>query len=159
MITQPICSKILVFLPEAAGGTIVARLSERGFRSLLVSAIPEAFDALRSDEFAFAITTRLDIDLVRNIRPLPVINLEVFFHGTPSTDGSPVSPKRFDGEAFLDRVAFLARSSPEAMSDGRVTRIKLTPTPREIPMRWWSAAAIALRMRPHRKEVLDVHSG
>ncbi|URK86267.1 hypothetical protein LP421_04705 (plasmid) [Rhizobium sp. RCAM05350] len=50
--------KILVFLPHAAANVIVTKLAERGHESVAVSTVPEAFDALRSDNYSFAIMNR-----------------------------------------------------------------------------------------------------
>lgn len=76
MPTKTIPAKnILVFLPQAAAPVIVAKLAARGYASVAVSTVPEVFDALRSDCYSFAITTRPEIDLLRNIRPIPVVNL------------------------------------------------------------------------------------
>ncbi|WP_234905185.1 hypothetical protein [Rhizobium rhizogenes] len=100
MLYPPNPSKILVFLPQNAGAMIVTRLAERGYNAFCVSTVPEAFDALRSGEFVFAIATRPDIDVLRNIRALPIINFEVFFHAAISSNGSPVNSKRFDSKPF-----------------------------------------------------------
>ncbi|WP_421481045.1 hypothetical protein [Agrobacterium rosae] len=155
MLHPPKVSKILVFLPEAAGATIVARLADHGFQSVCVSTVPEAFDALRSDEFVFAITSRPDIDLLRNIRVLPVINLEVFFHADISSDGRRVNAKRFDNKAFLERVQFLATPMPatrSVMATGHVTPLT---TGAKHTFRWWTIAANALRSHS-RKDTMDV---
>ncbi len=101
--------KILVFLPQAAARVIVMKLGERGHGSVAVSTVPEVFDAVRSDGYSFAITTRSEIDLLRNIRSIPVINLEIFFHAAPSGEGHLFTPKRFDGRAFMERIEFLVR--------------------------------------------------
>ncbi|QCJ01071.1 hypothetical protein [Agrobacterium larrymoorei] len=137
-------SKLLVFLPETAGTTIIARLSERGFTSALISTVPQAFDALRSDKFAFAITTRPDINLLRNIRPLPVINLEVFFHAGISGDGSSVKSKWFDNKAFIERVEFLARASTKVGSKAEKGRAKAPQMVERRSFKWWTRAANTL---------------
>lgn len=101
--------KIVVFLPPEAAKMIVAKLAERGHESVAVSTVPEVFDALRSDNCSFAITTRPEIDLLRSIRPIPVVNLEIFFHAEASGDGPLTTSKRFDGVAFMKRIEFLAQ--------------------------------------------------
>ncbi len=156
MLYPPNPSKILVYLSETAGANIVAMLAEHGFQSLSVSTVPEAFDALRSDEFLFAITTRPDIDLLRNIRAVPVINLEVFFHAGISSDGSPVSSKRFDRKAFLERVEFLARPAAAARPGVGTGRTKASPVIEKCTDRWWFIAASALRIPHNRKDTMDV---
>ncbi|WP_236766404.1 MULTISPECIES: hypothetical protein [Agrobacterium tumefaciens complex] len=137
---------------------IVTRLAERGYNAFCVSTVPEAFDALRSDQFVFAITTRPDIDLLRNIRALPVINLEVFFHAGISGDGTPVNSKRFDSKAFFERVEFLARPAPTARSDIGTGRATTPHIQEKSTVRWWAIAANALRIPHNRKDTMDVHS-
>lgn len=138
-------SRILVFLPPLAGATIVARLAEHGYEALAVSTVPEAFVALRSGQFVFAITTRPDIDVLRNIHALPVINLEIFFHAGLSSDGTSVTPKHFNSKAFLDRVAFLAHPIEKGWTledDAGSSKIR-----QKDAVRWWTIAANALRPR------------
>ncbi|MBO0128467.1 hypothetical protein [Agrobacterium sp. OT33] len=147
-------SKILVFLPQAAAAMVVGKLAECGYASLAVSTVPQAFDALRSEEFAFAVTTRPEIDLVRNIRAIPVVNLEVFFHGSTSGNGAS---KRFDGRAFLERVKFLANPAP-ARPDPAIGRGASAQIADPRKPRWWSIAANALRLSRHRKGLMDVQS-
>lgn len=117
--------KILVFLPRAAADVIVTKLAERGHESVAISTVPEAFDALRSDHCSFAITTRPEIDLLRSIRPIPVVNLEIFFHAEPSGDGPLIMSKRFDGSAFMKRIEFLVqpkatRTEPAGVEQARM---------------------------------------
>lgn len=76
---------ILVFLPRSAAQVIVSKLVEHGHTATAVFSVPELFDALRSDSYYLAVTTRPDIDMVRNIKSMPVVNLEVFFHTVGST--------------------------------------------------------------------------
>ncbi|WP_412065572.1 hypothetical protein [Rhizobium sp. SYY.PMSO] len=80
--------KILVFLPQPAARSIVIRLGQHGYAAVAMSTIPDVFEALRANEFIFAVTTRPDITLLRNIRAIPVINLEIFFHAGPTDNGS-----------------------------------------------------------------------
>ncbi|QCJ00959.1 hypothetical protein [Agrobacterium larrymoorei] len=142
-------AKILIFMPEAPGRMIANRLAEQGFKPVAISTVPEAFDALRSDEFAFAVTTRPNIDLLRAIRALPVVNIEVFFHAAVSTDGVvPVHSKQFDSKAFHERVEFLVQSSSSARSDDEAGRVKVSPVLEKPRGRWWATAANAfLSMR------------
>ncbi|MDR5012099.1 MULTISPECIES: hypothetical protein [Agrobacterium] len=150
-------SRILVFLPQAAGIKIIARLAEHGYEALAVSTVPEAFDALRSNQFVFAITTRPDIDLLRNIRALPVINLEVFFHAGIYGDGTPVNSKRFDSKAFLERVEFLARPVP-ARLDVEGDRATSSQMPRKDAVQWWAIVANALRPRRSARGTMNAQS-
>ncbi|NTG18752.1 hypothetical protein G6L05_33995 [Agrobacterium rhizogenes] len=114
MLTEAIFSKkILIFLPPAAARVIATKLEEQGYMSAAVSTVPEAFDALRSDCYSFVVATRPDIALLRNIRSIPVLNLEIFFHTDPSTDGPSLGSKRFDSRKFMERVELLARSEAE----------------------------------------------
>ncbi|WP_421359024.1 MULTISPECIES: hypothetical protein [Agrobacterium] len=147
--------KILVFLPQAAGATIVSKLAEHGYESVMVSTVPEAFDALRSDQFVFAITTRPDIDVLRNIRAIPVINLEVFFHAGILRHGSEVNSKLFDSNAFFERVKFLAHSTAPRM-DVESDRAGLPKMQRNA--RWWVIAANALRQRRFIRRETNVQS-
>ncbi|MDH7803623.1 MULTISPECIES: hypothetical protein [unclassified Rhizobium] len=150
-VSQP---KILVFLPHAAATMVVDKLAEYGHASVAVSTVPQAFDALRSEDFVFAVTTRPDIDLVRNIRAIPVINIEVFFHN--SISGGGVS-KQFDSKAFLERVGFLASPTP-ARPDPAIGRAASAQINDPRKPRWWSIAANALRLSRHRKGLMDVQS-
>jgi hypothetical protein len=101
---------ILVFLPVGAANVIVSKLVEHGYVANAVSSVPELFDAVRSDRYSLVVTTRPEIDIVRNIRTLPVVNLEVFFHATTSVgDGT-----QFDGKAFIHRI--------EALTEPRLGR-------------------------------------
>lgn len=116
-------TKILVFLPHAAASVIVAKLAQGGYASVAVSTVPEVFDALRSGGYSFAITTRPEINLLRNIRSIPVVNLEIYFHAVSSNDGTLVTSKQFDGRAFLDRIEFLSRPGISRARSGRTDRV------------------------------------
>lgn len=107
---------ILVFLRNGAADDIVSKLKEHGYDAMAVSSVPELFDALRSDRYSLAVTTRSDIDMVRNIKPIPVINLEVFFHTAQSSLNAGPSSKQFDGDAFFRRVSVLTESKPNRIS-------------------------------------------
>lgn len=112
-------SRILIFLPKAAATVIAARLNDIGYVTAIACSVPDLRKALAAAEYRLAITTRPDIDTVRDIEPLPVINLEIFFH----PDGQGASPdfgtKQFDSKAFVGRVKALtepgrAREKPVA---------------------------------------------
>ncbi|OBZ97567.1 hypothetical protein ADU59_00720 (plasmid) [Pararhizobium polonicum] len=152
----PIHSKILVFLPPVAAAMIVTKLAEHGYASVAVSAVAEAFDALRSEEFVFAITARGDIDLVRNIRPIPIVNLEVFFHPRIKDGAMPGNPKRFDSQPFPERVDF--HFKPVARPTPNIVRVAICGKQRDKAARWKTIAANALRWFCHRERGLDAQS-
>jgi hypothetical protein len=134
--------KILVFLPQAAANVIVSKLAERGHDAVAASTVPQAFDVLRSDNCSFAITTRPDIDLLRSIRPVPVVNLEIFFHAEPSGDGLSVASKRFDGSALMERIAFL--STTKRIDPAGAEQAKHEDKGECRAARWWTAAKVLL---------------
>ncbi|XUY30078.1 hypothetical protein RMR21_023205 (plasmid) [Agrobacterium sp. rho-8.1] len=136
----------------------MARLAEHGYQSICVSTVPEAFDALRSDKFVFAITSRPDIDILRNIRAIPVINLEVFFHAGISNDGMAIGAKRFDSKAFIERIDFLARSAPPERQNSGAARLIFSKEQESRSVRWWATAVNALRISQNRKGRIDVQS-
>lgn len=115
---------ILVFLGKDAACDIVSKLNENGYVAAAVSSVPELFDALRSDRYFLAVTMRSDIDMVRNIKPIPVVNLEVFFHTAQSTAKSVHSSKEFDSTAFLRRVAALTTSRTERIGTSRIAAVQ-----------------------------------
>ncbi|NTJ65382.1 hypothetical protein G6M50_06705 [Agrobacterium rhizogenes] len=131
--------QILVFLPVAAARTIVAKLEEHGYEAAAVSTVPEAFDALRSDRYAIAVATRPDIDLVRAIKSIPVINLEVFFHALPSDAEATTVPKCFDSKAFLQRVNRLSGSPPTRNGQRSADHMKAEPVRLTVISRWFAA--------------------
>ena len=98
---------ILVFLPANAANTIVAKLELAGYPAVAVTTVPDLFDALRTDAFALAVTVRPQIDIVRNIITIPVVNLEVFFHMSLTADSGEISSKQFDVNAFVNRIKTL----------------------------------------------------
>lgn len=150
--------KILVFLPRPAANVIVNKLAERGYASDAVSTVPEAFDALRSDGYSFAITTRPEIDLLRNIRSVPVVNLEIFFHAQPSGDGLLLTSKRFDLRAFMERIDFLAEPTSAKGECAVVVPANPPATAGHEPSWWWIRAKNLLGL-PRRGEGLrDVRS-
>ncbi len=138
---------ILVFLPENAAHIIVSKLNEHGYAATAVSCVPDLFDALRSDRHSLAVTTRPDIDIVRNIKSLPVVNLEVFFHAI-SSGGDLQSPgKQFDGKAFLQRIKALTEPRPgriaTAYAEPAATNGTLSAVARRAS-RWRSATTLFL---------------
>ncbi|WP_349438026.1 hypothetical protein [Pararhizobium sp. A13] len=139
--------KILVFLPHAAADVIVTKLAERGHESVAVSTVPEAFDALRSDNYSFAITTRPEIDLLRNIRSIPVVNLEIFFHAEPSGNGPLITSKRFDGGAFMKRIEFLVQPTTTRAEPAGVGQAKNEGMREGRAPQWWTAAKVMLGFR------------
>jgi hypothetical protein len=131
---------ILVFLPVGAANVIVSKLVEHGYVANAVSSVPELFDAVRSDRYSLVVTTRPEIDIVRNIRTLPVVNLEVFFHATASLgDGT-----QFDGKAFIYRIKALTeprlgRSGATKIQDDGTGRADESPV---RASRWRIAARL-----------------
>ncbi|MFF0921594.1 hypothetical protein ACFYE8_18035 [Rhizobium leguminosarum] len=140
---------ILVFLGKDAAFDIVSKLNENGYVAAAVSSVPELFDALRSGRYFLAVTMRSDIDMVRNIKPIPVINLEVFFHTAQSTAKSIHSSKEFDSDAFLRRVAALTTSRT-----GRIGAVQKAAATKETSIagaakasRWRAATSLLLSRR------------
>ncbi|MFB9948979.1 hypothetical protein ACFFP0_08980 [Rhizobium puerariae] len=136
--------KILVFLPQPAANLIVTKLAEHGHEAIAASTVTEAFDILRSDNCSFAITTGSAIDLLRSIRPVPVVNLEVFFHAEPSGDGTLITSKQFDSSAFMKRIEFLVqpmtkRAEFTGTEWAERERIREHKAPR-----WWATAKVML---------------
>jgi hypothetical protein len=99
--------QILVFLPEKAGTFISARLTEVGYFTSVAGSIPDLRAALDAVDYDLVITMRPDINTVRGIKPLPVINLEIFFHPDPQRTPPDIGTEQFDCKAFLDRVKAL----------------------------------------------------
>ncbi|OBZ92703.1 hypothetical protein ADU59_25305 [Pararhizobium polonicum] len=133
---------ILVFLPNGVAQVIVSKLIEHGYAATAVFSVPELFDALRSDRHSLAVTTRPDIDMVRNIKSMPVVNLEVFFHTVVSSGGMVSSSKQFDGKAFLQRIKALhePRVARGAILHGKpATDTNLNARARQMSG-WWTAA-------------------
>ncbi|APG87897.1 hypothetical protein SAMCCGM7_pC0698 (plasmid) [Sinorhizobium americanum CCGM7] len=135
---------------------IVSKLAERGHEAVAASTVPQAFDVLRSDNCSFAITTRPDIDLLRSIRPVPVVNLEIFFHAEPSGDGLLVASKRLDGSALMERIAFL--STTKRTDPAGAVRAKDEDQGERGAARWWTAAKVRLGLPRQRKGLKDVRS-
>jgi len=154
--TRP--KKILVFLPQPAAYTIVTKLAERGHSSIAVSTVPEVFDALRSDCYSFAITTRPEIDLLRNIHSIPVVNLEIFFHAEPSGGGPLSTSKKFDGRAFMERVEFLVRPVTARGEHAGTEPVKTIAMRGHKASRWWAMAKKMLGLPHHREGLRDVRS-
>jgi len=127
-------TKILVFLPPPAAEKVVGHLSGLGYAAIAASTFAEAFDALRSNEFSFAIATRPDISLLRHIRTIPVINMEI-----------------------MARVEFLSRPVSSRLNGHEADGVKgLPPGDDRMTSRWWNKAATFWRLRPKRKAQFDV---
>jgi len=112
-------NRVLIFLPKAAATVIAARLNEIGYVTSIACSVRDLQKALAATDYSLAITTRPDIDTVRDIEPLPVINLEIFFHPDAQGASPDFGTKQFDSKAFLERVKALtepgrAREKPVA---------------------------------------------
>jgi hypothetical protein len=105
---------ILVFLPERAAHVIVSTLNENGYAATAASSMPALTSALRSAKYFLAVTTQRNIGIVRNIRSLPVVNLEIFFYPVSFTGSLISSGDQFDSKAFLQRVKFLIEARPHS---------------------------------------------
>ncbi|MFS8113029.1 hypothetical protein QD460_15010 [Rhizobium jaguaris] len=133
---------ILIFLPKGAAHVIATRLAEHGYETTVALSIPEVFDALCSDRYGLAVTTRPDIDIVRNIRSIPVVNLEVFFHSVLSDSGLVTSSKQFDDTGFLQRIKALIEPRP-GRTEPTPTESASNPTAganARWPSRWLASA-------------------
>jgi hypothetical protein len=111
-------NRILIFLPKGSA-LIAARLDDIGYVTSIACSVPDLREALASEDYRLVVTTRPDIDTVRDIEPLPVINLEIFFHPDPHGASPDIGTKQFDSKAFLRRVKALtepgrAREKPAA---------------------------------------------
>ncbi|MEZ2127698.1 MULTISPECIES: hypothetical protein [unclassified Sinorhizobium] len=109
--------KTIVFLPVGAARIVVAKLREGGYAAMAVSSVAELHEALYASEYALAVATRSDIDIVRHIRPMPVVNIEVFFDVVRGLECEGAL-RRFDSKAFLKRVG--------ALTGARQTRVLAT---------------------------------
>lgn len=101
--------KTIVFLPVGAARMVIAKLREGGYAAIAVSSVAELHEALCASGYALAVTTRSDIDIVRHIRPMPVVNVEVFFDVVRGLECEEAL-RRFDSKAFLRRVGALTGS-------------------------------------------------
>lgn len=97
--------KVLVFLPSAGAEIFISQLGSAGYDCTVVSELEKLACELASDRYWLVVTIRQDIDIVRQIKPLPVINIEIFFHSQPSSTSIPT--KSLDVEALLKRVGAL----------------------------------------------------
>lgn len=100
--------RILIFLPRAAAALVAGRLTDAGYLATIACSVPDLRNALAGADFCLVVTTRPDIDIVRDIKPLPVINLEIFFHPDPPGAAAPIGTRQFDAKAFLHRVKALS---------------------------------------------------
>lgn len=132
---------VLVFLPSQAASTIVSKLEQAGYPAAAVSSIPDLFDALRSEQFAIAVTIRPEIDIVRNIKWIPVVNLEVFFHMALAADRGDVNGKQFDIKAFVHRIDALTAPRPhrEVRKDTRGVPVTPSQHVQRRSLGWWNA--------------------
>jgi hypothetical protein len=96
--------RILIFLPQAAAVLVAARLTEAGYLASVACSLRDLQAALGSENYHLVVTSRPDIDTVRNIKPLPVVNLEIFFHPDPQGTSPEIGTKQFDAKAFFRRV-------------------------------------------------------
>lgn len=96
--------KALLFLPVAAAQMLTPRLVSAGYGSTVVSELAELAAEMATDQYWLAVAIRQDIDVVRQMRPLPVINIEIFFHSAPTLASGA---KALDVDAFLKRVGVL----------------------------------------------------
>jgi hypothetical protein len=103
---------IIVFLPKSTANFIVEKLRRHGYAATAVYTVPDLFVALHTGSYSVAVTTRPDIDVVRNIRSIPVVNLEVFFHRADATSAHIARVEEFDGKAFLNRIGALNVQRP-----------------------------------------------
>jgi hypothetical protein len=98
--------KVLVFLPVAAAKMLTPRLASAGYGSTVVSELTDLAAELASDRHWLVVAIRQDIDVVRQMRLLPVINIEIFFHSAPAL-ALALGAKALDVDAFLKRVGVL----------------------------------------------------
>ncbi|MBY5766965.1 hypothetical protein HFO06_28350 [Rhizobium leguminosarum] len=131
--------KILVFLPLPVANAIVTKLTDHGHEAIAVATFPEVVSALRSDHYSLAITTRPEIDLLRNIRSMPVVNLEVFIHTEPSGDGPLITSKQLDSSAFMKRIEFLVQPMIARVEPAGVEQPKNEEMRKRKAPRWWVA--------------------
>jgi hypothetical protein len=118
MPSKPI--KTIVFLPREAAAFVAGKLAENGFQPTPASSVAELHEALCSTEYALAVATRPDIDLIRHIQPMPVVNIEVFFDFEPNAMAASRS-SRFDSAAFLRRVRALTAEEPAIIRPATVS--------------------------------------
>lgn len=117
--------KTIVFLPVGAARIVVAKLREGGYAATAVSSVAELHEALCASEYTLAVTTRSDIDIIRHIRPMPVVNIEVFFDAVRGLECEEAL-RRFDCEAFLRRVGALT-GSRKTRAQAADPRTRVTP--------------------------------
>lgn len=99
---------ILLFLPKASAQIIASRLNAVGYSVEAVHTVAELQFALTSADYRLVITTTPAIETVRDIRPLSIVNLEIFFHPDPSLETPAGGRKEFDTKAFLARINSLS---------------------------------------------------
>lgn len=101
--------KTIVFLPVGAARIVVAKLRDGGYAATAVSSVAELHEALCASEYALAVTSRPNIDIVRHIQPIPVVNIEVFFDVVRGLECEGAL-RHFDSQTFLRRVGALTGS-------------------------------------------------
>jgi hypothetical protein len=133
--------KTIVFLPIAAADFVVAHLKEARFDAVGVHTPRELWEAMHSCNYSLAVTNRPDIDIVRRIQLIPVINIEVFFDVAtgPHQDGST---RRFDAKSLIRRVHALtntdrAEGETEVANPNRTSDIPLVAN--SEPARNWAS--------------------
>ena len=90
----------LIFLEGTAAAKIMQLLTVEGLAFERAISIAQVIELAGCSLYlTYAVTTRLYIDTIRNVRLLPVVNAEVFFHQN--------SPKK--SEVIFDEAAFLRR--------------------------------------------------
>lgn len=135
---------ILLFLPKASAQIIASKLNAVGYPVEAVHTVTELQLALKAADYCLVITTRPCIDTVRNIQPLPVVNLEVFFHFIPSFEVPVSETKQFDTKAFLARIKALSEPKPRR-NNADLARIAPSSPERETRVRLWQRLLARIR--------------
>jgi hypothetical protein len=95
---------ILVLLPSAPARVIAALLNESGYLASVACSIPELHPALQSADPCLVVTIGPDFDIVRDLTPLPVIDIELFLKAPLSAEAAQPAGAQFDVPAFLRRL-------------------------------------------------------
>ncbi|MFK0161202.1 hypothetical protein [Rhizobium sp. NPDC090279] len=119
--------KTIVFLPAVAAEFVAANLRQSGYQATSVQTLSQLHAAMCSCDYVLAVTTRPNIDLVRHIQTIPVVNIEVFFdlavdHRRDDT------PKRFDAKSFIRRVTALTSSPQSTRTSAHVPKSATSST-------------------------------
>ena len=134
---------ILVFLPPTAARAIARKLHEHGYRPIIACTLADLQRQLPAADYSLVIATRPDIDIVRSLKPLPVLNLEIFFHFDRRQNSANAGTQTFDGPAFLARVKALTGSRP---STARSQIAAVAQARKRAP---WTLSATALLRQVH----------